>query len=213
MTAALRKYSRYCPTHDDGINGKHACDVVMTWNGKALASTEIHAAAPAAVTGCPRYHFDETLTLRGRVIQVRYSAEQAEGGKAYTTMALVLDKPICREQFELPDAVVHTLAVSPVSKRWLGHYVSVTGKMDTSGDGDWLSASKICDYGAPCKTPTPFQKGIRDYHSGLCFRARPYLDGPEDKNDQWIKGYDDAQGKASIKEIRKHDAGCFPGRA
>jgi hypothetical protein len=39
----------------------------------------------------------------------------------------------------------------------------------------------------------PFQEGHRDYYAGLCFRARPYLDGPAAKEAAWIKGFNDAQ--------------------
>ena len=54
---------------------------------------------------------------------------------------------------------------------------------------------------------TPYQEGVRDYHEGLCYRARPYPNGPE--NNLWGRGYEDAR----TKDRNKHDwSHCFPGR-
>jgi hypothetical protein len=39
----------------------------------------------------------------------------------------------------------------------------------------------------------PYAEGIRDYYDGLCYRARPYLDGPEDKADLWERGFEAAR--------------------
>jgi hypothetical protein len=42
--------------------------------------------------------------------------------------------------------------------------------------------------GKDCKYRTPYQRGVRDYREGLCYRARPYTDhGPEQK--LWERGY------------------------
>jgi hypothetical protein len=38
----------------------------------------------------------------------------------------------------------------------------------------------------------PYKEGVRDYYSGLCYRVRPYFDGPKDKADSWDRGYRDA---------------------
>jgi hypothetical protein len=34
----------------------------------------------------------------------------------------------------------------------------------------------------------PYTEGVRDYYSGLCYRARPYLDGPPEKAVLWERG-------------------------
>jgi hypothetical protein len=51
----------------------------------------------------------------------------------------------------------------------------------------------------PLTEQQAYKEGVRDYYSGLCFRARPYLDGPEDKERLWVKGFRDA-------EQRDHDS-------
>jgi hypothetical protein len=41
---------------------------------------------------------------------------------------------------------------------------------------------------------TPYQEGVRDYYSGLCYRARPYgEEEPSNKATQWAKGFDFAK--------------------
>ena len=39
----------------------------------------------------------------------------------------------------------------------------------------------------------PYKEGIRDYYSGLCYRARPYDEGPLDKAALWERGFRHAQ--------------------
>ncbi len=54
----------------------------------------------------------------------------------------------------------------------------------------------------------PYREGVRDYREGLCYRARPYLDGsPEQK--QWERGY---KAHPTRKQTKRMDEICFPGR-
>src|SRR6266567_3686732 len=53
----------------------------------------------------------------------------------------------------------------------------------------------------------PYKEGIRDYHSGLCYRARPYLDGPPEKAILWERGFRDAQRRDRDRVNRSH---CRP---
>ena len=39
----------------------------------------------------------------------------------------------------------------------------------------------------------PYKEGVHDYYSGLCYRARPYPDGPPEKADLWERGFRNAQ--------------------
>ena len=50
----------------------------------------------------------------------------------------------------------------------------------------------------------PYREGMRDYREGLCYRARPYLDGPEEK--LWIRGYEAHQ---TVKQGRRMDKYCY----
>lgn len=54
----------------------------------------------------------------------------------------------------------------------------------------------------------PYREGVRDYREGLCFRARPYIDGSEIQK-LWIKGY---EAHPTRKQTRHMDEICFPGR-
>jgi hypothetical protein len=63
---------------------------------------------------------------------------------------------------------------------------------------------------ATAPQPDPYQQGVRDYYSGLCYRARPYLDGPADTAALWDKGFHDAERIDKGKTDRSY---CFPGRS
>ena len=58
-------------------------------------------------------------------------------------------------------------------------------------------------------TDDPFKEGIAAYYSGLCYRARPYLDGPEWKAVLWERGFIDAQ---RCDEDRVDRSYCYPSR-
>ena len=51
----------------------------------------------------------------------------------------------------------------------------------------------------------PYKEGIRDYYSGLCYRARPYDDGP--KSDLWERGFRNAQRRDHNRVDRSHCRG------
>lgn len=52
-------------------------------------------------------------------------------------------------------------------------------------------------------------EGVRDWRDGLCFRARPYLLGPPEKEAAWMRGWEDAKRRNPNPVDRSH---CFPGR-
>jgi len=54
-----------------------------------------------------------------------------------------------------------------------------------------------------------YKEGIRDWFDGLCYRARPYLDGPPEKAAAWERGWQDAQRRNPEPVDRSY---CFPGR-
>jgi hypothetical protein len=58
---------------------------------------------------------------------------------AHDFMMLVMDHPICLDG-TLP---MTSLAVSPMPKKWVGRPVVVTGKFDTSGEGEWLNVQHV----------------------------------------------------------------------
>jgi hypothetical protein len=64
---------------------------------------------------------------------------------------------------------------------------------------------------APADDPyKEVKEGSRDYYSGLCYRARPYLDGPPEKAALWESGFRDAQ---RLDQDRVDRSYCFPNRA
>jgi hypothetical protein len=61
----------------------------------------------------------------------------------------------------------------------------------------------------PANAEDPYKEGTREYYSGLCYRARPYLDGPPEKAALWESGFRDAQRRDQDRVDRSY---CFPGR-
>jgi uncharacterized protein YecT (DUF1311 family) len=61
--------------------------------------------------------------------------------------------------------------------------------------------------GASAPADDPYKEGSRDYYKGLCYRARPYLDGPPDKAALWESGFRDAQRR---DQDRVDTSYCFP---
>jgi hypothetical protein len=57
---------------------------------------------------------------------------------------------------------------------------------------------------------TPYQEGVRDYYSGICYRAHPYLLGPADKDAQWDKGFQAAKQRDHNRVDRE---ACTPSAA
>ena len=50
-------------------------------------------------------------------------------------------------------------------------------------------------------------EGMHDYYDGLCYRARPYLEGPEDEAAQWEKGFRLAQKRDHDRVDRSYCGG------
>jgi uncharacterized protein len=61
--------------------------------------------------------------------------------------------------------------------------------------------------GASAPADDPYKEGSRDYYNGLCYRARPYLDGPPEKAALWESGFRDAQRR---DQDRVDTSYCFP---
>jgi hypothetical protein len=90
---------------------------------------------------------------------------------------------------------------NPVMTRDLFDIIWLTGILVTIAfTCVWLTATRA--------EANPYKEGVRDYYSGLCFRARPYvLESPE-KNVLWERGWRDAQRRG----FKRDDSICFPGR-
>jgi hypothetical protein len=59
----------------------------------------------------------------------------------------------------------------------------------------------------PHAPKSPYQEGVHDYYKGLCYRGRPYSEGPADKDAQWEKGFRDAQKRDHDRVDRSY---CYP---
>jgi hypothetical protein len=70
---------------------------------------------------------------------------------------------------------------------------------------------KRCDLPSLASAGTaedPYKEGVRDYNSGLCYRARPYLGGPKVKADLWERGFRDTQRRDHNRVDRSHCSGA-----
>jgi hypothetical protein len=56
-----------------------------------------------------------------------------------------------------------------------------------------------------------YRQGVSDWLGGLCYRARPYLSGPPEKEAAWERGWHDAKRRVP-KPVERDDSVCFPGR-
>jgi hypothetical protein len=65
-----------------------------------------------------------------------------------------------------------------------------------------LIALVLCTTDA--RTDDPYKEGVRDYYSSLCYRARPYLDGPPEKAAAWERGFRHAQRHDHDRVDRSH---------
>lgn len=99
------------------------------------------SAGSAAAKNCFVFEDNQSITVRGHVVQSTMMAENSEEGKPYKFMAIVLDSALCFKND--PDETIRLIGANPVSRRWLGHHVSATGKMTASGDGWYLSVRQI----------------------------------------------------------------------
>jgi hypothetical protein len=118
---------------------------LKTMSMRALFSIAVLmlSAGSTAAKNCFVFEDNKSITVRGHVVQSAMSAENSEEGKPYKFMAIVLDSALCFKND--PDDKIRSIAADPISKRWLGHHVSATGKMTASGDGWWLSVRQIED--------------------------------------------------------------------
>jgi hypothetical protein len=57
----------------------------------------------------------------------------------------------------------------------------------------------------------PYKEGVRDYYSGTCYRARPYLDGPPEQAAAWERGFRHAQRRDHDRVDRSHCRGTRSG--
>ena len=134
-------------------------------------------------------HADDAMTCIGRVkIDVVTSDEglYAKGDKLLTVGGCVVAVPLAPTK--------QILRICP-----MGSDCRIVGSSE--GDGELHAVDSIM----PVRRTSEYQEGVRHYREGLCFRARPYIDGPEEK--LWERGYDAYQTK---KQTRRNDKHCHP---
>jgi hypothetical protein len=80
------------------------------------------------------------VTVRGTIEQST-TTEEGEGGTppGRKYMSIVLDQPGCAANDE------KSIAVDPVSVKWLGHHVAITGTVEPTGDGAYIAVQRIKD--------------------------------------------------------------------
>ena len=126
-------------SHDNWIWVK--IDSVSVIAGKAEDAQ--HAAAEGSKpASCLAFHDAEQVTLRGTIMQ-SVNNQPEGGGPPQKFRAIILDSPICFTQ-DLEEKLI-SVAVDPVSVKWLGHYVFVTGIMTASGEGWYIAVHSIKD--------------------------------------------------------------------
>ena len=99
------------------------------------------AITPAyAASKCVTAHDDQPITVRGTIVQSATTEEGEGGNPPHKYMAVVLETPICGDPDEMK-----TMAVDPVSMKWLGHDAFVTGIMTPTGEGSYIAVQHIID--------------------------------------------------------------------
>jgi hypothetical protein len=99
------------------------------------------AITPAyAASKCVTAHDDQPITVRGTIVQSATTEEGEGGNPPHKYMAVVLETPICGDPDEMK-----TIAVDPVSMKWLGHDAFVTGIMTPTGEGSYIAVQHIID--------------------------------------------------------------------
>ena len=80
------------------------------------------------------------VTVHGTIEQST-TTEEGEGGTppGRKYMSIVLDQPSCAANDE------KSIAVDPVSVKWLGHHVAITGTVEPTGDGAYIAVQRIKD--------------------------------------------------------------------
>src|SRR3954452_14646188 len=96
----------------------------------------------ASAKSCMIFKEEEVVTLRGRIIQSA-TTEVEEGVPPHKYMAIMLEKPICWDK-NPTDEKISFLEATPVSRKWLGHYVVLTGRM-VAGDAWGIEVHQIRD--------------------------------------------------------------------
>jgi hypothetical protein len=72
--------------------------------------------------------------------------EEGEGEPPHLVMEVILDRPLCHQGDTSPMKVVE---LWPLSDKWLGHDVVVTGSMEGTADGFGLHVNTIREADAP----------------------------------------------------------------
>jgi hypothetical protein len=106
-----------------------------------VAHTSAFAELKLKFDGCFVIGYDQPATVRGLIVQSA-TTEESEGVTPYKYMAIVLDKPIC---YGVPKYKITFTEVAPLTMKWLGHYVDLTGEMMTSGEGESITVRAIKD--------------------------------------------------------------------
>ena len=96
---------------------------------------------PTTSIACSMFDDNQRVTVRGQIVQTATTTE-SEDHPPYKYTALVLDNPICFSKQS--SEKITFIEVGPVSKKWLGHYVTITGNM-TAGDAWSIAVRDIKD--------------------------------------------------------------------
>jgi hypothetical protein len=109
----------------------------------------------------------DTVTLHGTIVQS--SGAQEGTGLPEKFMAIVLPVPLCTDMSDHAETLVE---VSPVSKKWLGHYVVVTGivGLPASDRGSLSNTSTMTrnENDDPTKIATrDRRRGVDDLHGSF----------------------------------------------
>jgi hypothetical protein len=95
------------------------------------------AISPAYAAECVAPQSDP-VTERGTIIQSA-TTETEEGVPPHKFLAILLDTPICGDPIET------LIELGPISMKWLGHDVLVTGNMEPVGIGPYITIKHIVD--------------------------------------------------------------------
>jgi hypothetical protein len=99
------------------------------------------AISPAYAASCVDLRDDShKVTVRGTIEQST-TTEEGEGGTppGRKYMSIMLDQPGCAANDE------KSIAVDPVSVKWLGHHVAITGTVEPTGEGPYIAVKHIVE--------------------------------------------------------------------
>jgi hypothetical protein len=100
------------------------------------------AAEGSKPASCVVFHDNGQVTVRGTIMESKNNQPEG-GGRLKKFRAIILETQICFDQ-DLEEKLAF-VAVSPVSVRWLGHHVFVTGAITATGEGWFIDVSSIKD--------------------------------------------------------------------